>query len=147
MFWCFGWEAGRILVSQPDIEPAPPALEGQVLTTGLLGKLLEFWKKNKKTTNQFSVLVTTSYISFLVLHVGLCFQAESAQASHYSPKLLCWPRQLIIELTLCRVEKTLLGVFAWSTTKQLFLQIKKVKRQTTEWEKIFANHNCLISRI
>ena len=86
MFWFFGWEALGILVSQPDIEPAPPALEDQVLTTGLLGKLLEFWKKKKK---QFSVLVTTSYISFLVLHVGLCFQAELAQASPYSPKLLC----------------------------------------------------------
>ena len=49
MFWFFGWEALGILVSQPDIEPAPPALEDQVLTTGLLGKLLEFLKKKKKT--------------------------------------------------------------------------------------------------
>ena len=55
------------------------------------GEIAWILKKN----NQFSVLVTTSYIGFLVLHAGLCFQAELAQASPYSTKLLCGPRQLI----------------------------------------------------
>ena len=34
MFWVFGPEARGILAPQPGIEPAPPALEGEVLTTG-----------------------------------------------------------------------------------------------------------------
>ena len=35
MFWVFGREACGILAPQPGIEPTPPALEGEVLTTGL----------------------------------------------------------------------------------------------------------------
>ena len=38
MFWFFGHEACGILTPQPGIEPAPPALEGKVLTTGPPGK-------------------------------------------------------------------------------------------------------------
>ena len=38
MFWFFGQEACGILASRPGIEPAPPALEGEVLTTGPPGK-------------------------------------------------------------------------------------------------------------
>ena len=34
MFWFFGREACGILAPRPGIEPAPPALEGEVLTTG-----------------------------------------------------------------------------------------------------------------
>ena len=34
MFWFFGHKTRGILVLRPGIEPAPPALEGQVLTTG-----------------------------------------------------------------------------------------------------------------
>ena len=39
-FCCFffRWEACGILASWPGIEPAPPALEGKVLTTGPPGK-------------------------------------------------------------------------------------------------------------
>ena len=33
MSWFFGHEALGILASQPGIKPAPPALEGEVLTT------------------------------------------------------------------------------------------------------------------
>jgi len=35
MFWFFGCEAYGILTPWPGIEPAPHALEGEVLTTGL----------------------------------------------------------------------------------------------------------------
>ena len=35
---CFGQEACGFLAPQPGIKPAPPALEGGVLTTGLPGK-------------------------------------------------------------------------------------------------------------
>ena len=41
MFWVFGREACGILAPQPGIEPAPCALEGEVLTTGLPGKSQE----------------------------------------------------------------------------------------------------------
>ena len=38
MFWFFGHETCGILAPQPRVEPTPPALEGEVLTTGLPGK-------------------------------------------------------------------------------------------------------------
>ena len=38
MFSFFGPEARGILVPLPEIEPAPPALEGEVLTSGPTGK-------------------------------------------------------------------------------------------------------------
>ena len=38
MFWFFGYETLGILACQPGMEPAPPALEGEVLTTGPPGK-------------------------------------------------------------------------------------------------------------
>ena len=41
MFWFFDHEACVILVPQPGIEPTTPALEGEVLSTGLPGKSLE----------------------------------------------------------------------------------------------------------
>ena len=41
MFWFFGCEACGILAPQPGIEPTPPALEGEVLTTGPPGKSLD----------------------------------------------------------------------------------------------------------
>ena len=40
MFWFFGHEACVILALQRGIEPIPPALEGEVLTTGQPGKSL-----------------------------------------------------------------------------------------------------------
>ena len=40
MFWFFGSEARGILAPRPGIEPAPPVLEGEVLTTGRPGKSL-----------------------------------------------------------------------------------------------------------
>ena len=38
MFWFFGPEACGILAPRPGFKPTPPALEGQVLTTGQAGK-------------------------------------------------------------------------------------------------------------
>ena len=37
MFWFFGRQACGVLGHLTEIEPAPPALEGKVLTTGLPG--------------------------------------------------------------------------------------------------------------
>ena len=42
VFWFFGLKARGILAPQPGIEPAPPAPEGEVLTTEPPGKSL-FW--------------------------------------------------------------------------------------------------------
>ena len=42
MFRFFGHKACRILAPGPGIEPAPPELEGEVLTTGLPGKSENF---------------------------------------------------------------------------------------------------------
>ena len=41
MFWFFGCEACGILATQLGIEPAPSAMEGEVLTTGLPVKSLK----------------------------------------------------------------------------------------------------------
>ena len=38
MLWIFGCEACGILAPQPGMEPVPPTLEDEVLTTGLPGK-------------------------------------------------------------------------------------------------------------
>ena len=38
MFWIFGLKVRGISAFWPEIEPAPLALEGEVLTTGSLGK-------------------------------------------------------------------------------------------------------------
>ena len=38
MFWFFGQEAQGILDPHPGVEPALPALKGEILTTGLPGK-------------------------------------------------------------------------------------------------------------
>ena len=38
MVWLFGLEACEILAPQPGFKPAPPALEGEVLSTGPPGK-------------------------------------------------------------------------------------------------------------
>ena len=47
MFWFFGQEARGILAPRPGIEPAPPALEGEVLT-GPPGKYHKdhFWVRD-----------------------------------------------------------------------------------------------------
>ena len=42
MFWILGHEARGILAPRPGIEPKPPALESEVLTTGRPGKSYEF---------------------------------------------------------------------------------------------------------
>ena len=47
MFWFLGCEGCGILAPQPGIEPAPPPLEGKVLTTGLPGKSLSKYLFNE----------------------------------------------------------------------------------------------------
>ena len=47
MFWFFGGEACGILAPWPGIKPAPPALEGEVFTTGPPGKSPNILKSGK----------------------------------------------------------------------------------------------------
>ena len=42
MFWFFSHEACGILAPTPVVEPIPPAVKGEVLTTGPPGKSLHF---------------------------------------------------------------------------------------------------------
>ena len=42
MFWSFGHEAHGILAPRPGVEPAPSALEGEVLTSGPPGMSQDF---------------------------------------------------------------------------------------------------------
>ena len=56
MFWSFGPEVCGILAPWPGIEPAPPTLEDEVLTTGPPGKSQDIYdsykkKKKKKTVH------------------------------------------------------------------------------------------------
>ena len=51
MFCSFGSEVCGILAPRPGIEPAPPTLEDEVLTTGPPGKsqdIYDSYKKKKK---------------------------------------------------------------------------------------------------
>ena len=43
MFWSFGHKACRISTPQLGIKPTPPALGGEILTTGLQGKFPAFF--------------------------------------------------------------------------------------------------------
>ena len=58
MSWVFGHEACGILAPQPGIEPAPLALEGEVLTTELPGKFL----KNLFVTRKLAVSSICFYL-------------------------------------------------------------------------------------
>ena len=67
MFWFFGCEACGILAPRPGIEPVPPALEGEVLTTVL---------PRKSLLSLFILVITISraYIGFehvFYLEIGL----------------------------------------------------------------------------
>ena len=61
MFWFFGHEAFGILAPRPGIKPAPPALEGEVLTTGPWGSPLSV-HFNKMPLNHFVCLGFTYYL-------------------------------------------------------------------------------------
>ena len=58
MFWFFGHKACGILAPWPGIKPTPPALEGEVLTTGPPGKSLWFWFLAKPTFNCHSHFIS-----------------------------------------------------------------------------------------
>ena len=82
MFWFFGCEVYRILVTQPGIEPAPPALEGEVLTTGPPGNSLQLL-----LTPMCYVLSGFSHVQLFVTSWTVAHQAP--QSIGFS-RLECW---------------------------------------------------------
>ena len=92
VFWFFGHEACGILVPQPEIEPAPPALEGEVLTTGPPGKSpnLHFYQSHLFYTQPVTKLQgfkninkeKTAFINLLLLSLLLqndCFSQNNRE--------------------------------------------------------------------
>ena len=66
MLWFFGPEACGILIPQPGIKPTPPALEGEVSTTGPPGKslnnyLIRFCFKHLGLTYKSYLLLSFSF--------------------------------------------------------------------------------------
>ena len=43
MFWCFGQETWSVLAPWPGIEPIPPAVEGEILSSGPPGKSVYYF--------------------------------------------------------------------------------------------------------
>ena len=80
-FWYFGGEACGILPPQPGVEPALLALEGKVLTTGLLGKSLILVRESCI----LKLFVLLSFLGFILMY-GL--PLEKAMAPHSST--LAW---------------------------------------------------------
>ena len=63
MFWVFGCEAHGILSPRTGIEPAPPALEGKILTTGLpLKSTLLLFIHNKTYWQCLSLMYIVLYL-------------------------------------------------------------------------------------
>ena len=73
MFWFFGNEAGGILASGPGIEPAPPALEGEVLTTGLPGKSHLGFTLEQKHPGNCAVRLHLDHVLARMSHLSLGF--------------------------------------------------------------------------
>ena len=81
MFWFFGCEGCRILAPWPGVEPAPSALEGEVLTTGPPGKSLQWifksWKIGRTTVvlincfNNWSIVISSVQFSLSVMSDSL----------------------------------------------------------------------------
>ena len=71
VFWFFGCEACWILAPKPRIEPIPPALEGEGLTTGPPGKSLYFFISNL-TIQSLDLKVSDSFFPlFYSFHVEI----------------------------------------------------------------------------
>ena len=84
MFWFFGHEAYGISALWPGIKPAPPALEGKVLTTGPPGKSPMSYFKSR-----LIVSIPVSYLSCSVTCLVSC-QCVGFLLSFLMPKMFCW---------------------------------------------------------
>ena len=104
IFWFCGHEACEILAPQPEIQPIPPALEGEVLTTGLPGKLPSFCFVGKsrgcsgsrkyygchfwgyRMDDIPSVILFLTLTQWLIIHA--CYPSLSSRSLNTLPSLL-----------------------------------------------------------
>ena len=99
MFWFFGHKAYEILAPQTTIEPAPPALEGKVLTTGTPGKTLSWsflihcgrykyclissiWCCPKPSSLDLQWCLGEIWTSLVVQREKFCLQCRKGMAAH-----------------------------------------------------------------
>ena len=74
-FWFFGYKACGILTPWPGIEPAPPALEGKVLTTGPPGSLYIITLSEKEEAEEKKSHFHVRFIIVCVCKLS-CFSHE-----------------------------------------------------------------------
>ena len=90
ILWGGAFEAWRILVLQPGIEPTTPALEGKVLTTGPPGKSLDQLDSElrtpdlKKRRQEEAVLVVAAAASVQSIEVQQCWPHQADVAARFS---------------------------------------------------------------
>ena len=65
MFWLFDHEAYEVLAPRPGIKPAPPTLEGKVLTSGPSGKPLPLSYYLKSLNVSLSLFHSLSIIALI----------------------------------------------------------------------------------
>ena len=114
MFCFFSYEACGILVPWPRIKPAPPALEGKVLTVGLPGKspsvgFLFTW-----------IFTTTGHYYWVIVDLGSGPDTTFFRITYFSGKKnsLSWlnPKSHITTVT-CRTVK----LTVWHETTEMYL--------------------------
>ena len=91
MFWFFDCKACGILASRPGIEPAAPAMEGEVLTTGPPEKCPHYsliWPRQLGTT----VVVTLGAAAVYELGRGRVFRASTGRRAWCTAS---WQQQLL----------------------------------------------------
>ena len=66
MSWFLGHRAYGILAPRPGIEPAPSALEGEVLTTGPAGEVPQLHFQNLNSSVARSELSYTNHVSIIL---------------------------------------------------------------------------------
>ena len=104
MFWLFGHEACGILVLSPGIEPACPALEGEVSTTGPPGMSRHTQILNKKV---LEYLLSDSCSPFLPVNGVWCvcvyWPNMLLKTSAVIQSWYIWPYLIITVLCVCGV--------------------------------------------
>ena len=104
MFWLFGHEACGIWVLSPGIEPARPALEGEISTTGPPGTSRHTQTLNKKV---LEYLLSDSCSPFLPVNgvwcVCVCWSNMLLKTFAVIQSWYIWPYLIITVLCVCGV--------------------------------------------
>ena len=115
MSWFFGQEACGILVPQPGIEPAPPALGGEILTTGPPEKspVLFFNSTNtlSKSNGMYLAVQPANGNRTNVLFAQLKYAVSSLPTSLYSILLILLLSQVLCIAPYTYAEKFYRGFY------------------------------------